>query len=321
MGHRILHLSDTHLTATGLDEDGVDAARSLKRVLFDARHLEGLDLVLVSGDVADDGSAAGYAAAREIIGGFAADRGIPHVYAVGNHDDRAAFAQVLGSGHLSAGGADAGRGWAGGPARAAASDVAGLRIITIDSLVPDSYRGLVCPAQLEWLAGVLAEPAPAGTVIAVHHPPVHVPTSAFVAGGGLRNAGELADVVAGSDVAAILCGHYHAQLAGQLRGIPVWVTPGVVTRIDLTAPPGLVRAVRGASASVVDLGGPFSPSFHVIHARDPDVSQQVYLVDAVSWASVGTEDEPARPGRQSPAAAAPAAPGGPQDGRPYLAAP
>lgn len=79
-------------------------------------------------------------------------------------------------------------------------------------------------------------------------------------------------MVVGSDVRAILCGHYHAQLAGQLRGIPVWVTPGVVTRIDLTAPPSLVRAVQGASATVVDLGGPFSPSFHVIHARDPKVA-------------------------------------------------
>jgi 3',5'-cyclic-AMP phosphodiesterase len=64
MSHRILHLSDTHLTATGLDADGVDAAASLKRILFDARYLDGLDLVIVIGDIADDRSAAGYAAAR-----------------------------------------------------------------------------------------------------------------------------------------------------------------------------------------------------------------------------------------------------------------
>jgi Icc protein len=297
MSHRILHLSDTHLTATGLDADGVDAAASLKRILFDARYLDELDLVLVSGDIADDGSAAGYAVVRDIVGGFAADRGIPHVYAIGNHDDRAAFAQVLGSGHLSASGTDTGCRWAGGPERAAASDIAGLRIITLDSLIPGCAHGLISSAQLQWLASVLAEPALAGSVIAVHHPPVHVPTSVFVTTGGLQNTDELADVVAGSDVRAILCGHYHAQLAGQLRGTPVWVTPGVVTRIDLTAPPSLVRAVHGASATVVDLGGPFSPSFHVIHARDPDVGQQVYLVDAISWARVSAEDERAQHSR------------------------
>lgn len=79
MSHRILHLSDTHLTGTGYDAYRVDAAASLRRMLSDARHLEGLDLVLVSGDIADDGSAAGYEAARDLVGGFAAERGIPHV--------------------------------------------------------------------------------------------------------------------------------------------------------------------------------------------------------------------------------------------------
>ncbi len=81
------------------------------------------------------------------------------------------------------------------------------------------------------------------------------------------------------------------QLTGHLCGVPVWVTPGVVTRIDLTAPRGLVRAVRGASATAVDLGGPFSPSFHVIHARDPEAGRQVYLVDGITWAQVDGEDE------------------------------
>ena len=291
MGHRILHLSDTHLTASGLDAYGVDAVASLRRILFDARHLDGLGLVVVSGDIADDGSVAGYTAAREIIGDFAAQRGIPHIYTTGNHDDRASFLRVLGTGHRGADGTDTGRGWAGGPERAAVSEVNGLRVITLDSLVPGSVHGLISAAQLRWLADVLAGPARAGSVLTFHHPPVQVPASVFVATGGLRNAGDLAGVVAGSDVQAILCGHYHLQLTGQLRGVPVWVTPGVVTRIDLTAPAELVRAVRGAGASVVDLGGPFSPSFHVIHARDPEIGKQVYLADGVTWAPVGSEEE------------------------------
>jgi Icc protein len=290
MSHRILHLSDTHLTAAGYDTNGIDTAASLRRMLADTRYLDGLDLVIVSGDVADDGSAAGYAAAREIVGGFAAARGIPHVYAIGNHDDRAAFAGVLGSGHLSSSGADAGRQCPGGPERAATSDIAGLRIITIDSLIPGQVHGRVSAEQLGWLASVLAEPAPAGSVIVVHHPPVRVPTSVFLTTGGLENTEELAEVVAGTDVQVILSGHYHAQVAAQLSGIPVWVTPGVASRIDLTAPAGLVRAVRGASATVVELGGPFSPSFHVIHARDDRAGEQVYLADASSWEPVSAED-------------------------------
>lgn len=102
--HRILHLSDTHVSRTGIDEDGVDAVAALERMLHDARHVRDLDLVVVSGDIADDGSVDGYLVVRERIGAFAAQRGIPHVYCTGNHDYRDAFGAVLGTGHLGADG-------------------------------------------------------------------------------------------------------------------------------------------------------------------------------------------------------------------------
>jgi len=108
----------------------------------------------------------------------------------------------------------------------------------------------------------------------------------------LQDAVELADVLRGSDVHAVLCGHVHAQISGFLVGVPVWVGPGVITRIDLTAPRGLVRAVRGAAATVVDLGGPHSPLFHVLHARDPHAGEQVYLADGTTWQYVDDEEEP-----------------------------
>ena len=105
------------------------------------------------------------------------------------------------------------------------------------------------------------------------------------------SADELAAAVAGTDVAAILCGHFHLQLTGRLGGTTVWATPGVVTRIDLTAPPHAFRAVNGAGATVIDLGGPFSPSFHVLHARDARAGNEVYVVDPVTWKAVAEEPQ------------------------------
>lgn len=286
--HRILHLSDTHVGANGFDEDGVDARAALAGILHDVRHVPDLDVVVVSGDIADDGSVAGCAAVREAVGRFAAARGIPHVYCPGNHDRRDSFAAVLGSGHLAADGTDTGEP-ADGEHRAAVSVVRGLRVVTLDSLVPGAVHGLLGDRQLGWLRAVLARPAEAGTVIVLHHPPVALPSSPLMASVNLRDAARLAEVVAGTDVRAILCGHYHLQLSGSLGGAPVWVTPGVVSRIDLTAPPALERAVTGAGATVVDLGGPGSPMFHTLHARDPRAGRQVYLVDAVSGADVPAE--------------------------------
>jgi 3',5'-cyclic AMP phosphodiesterase CpdA len=293
--HRILHLSDTHLARTGVDEDGVDAAAALDRILYDARFVPNIDLVVVSGDIADDGSAEGCADVLARVGRFAAERGIPHVYCTGNHDAREAFAAVLGTGHLGPDGSDLGQlAQETGDERAAVSDVSGLRVITLDSLVPGSVHGFVSDAQLAWMRSVLAQPAAAGSVVVLHHPPIALESSPLMKSVNLRNAAQLADALSGTDVQAVLCGHFHLQLSGSLNGVPVWVTPGVVTRIDLTTPPHLERAVKGASATVVDLGGPNSPMFHTLQARDPEAGTQVYLVEAMSGEDVDQEVPVAR---------------------------
>jgi Icc protein len=292
-GHRILHLSDTHLTGSGYDATGVDAAGALDRLLLDVRLVPDLDLVVVSGDIADDGSEAGYAGVRERIGRFAAERGIPQVYSTGNHDDRSAFAAVLGSGHLGGAGVDVGRlADPAGAERAAVSDVGGLRVITLDSLVPGAVHGLIGDGQLAWLRETLSRPSPAGSIVVFHHPPVFLDRSPWMPSIVLQNGDALGEVLTGTDVRIVLCGHLHLQLSGVLAGIPVAVTPGIVTRIDLSAPPHLVRAVKGAGATVVDLGGPFAPTCHVIQARDPEAGAQAYEVDPLEEWVRSDYDEP-----------------------------
>lgn len=163
-------------------------------------------------------------------------------------------------------------------------------MVTLDSLVPGQTHGIISAHQLDWLSGVLSEPAPDGTVVAFHHPPVHLPQHPMrrVV---LQNIDDLAAVVHGTDVQAILTGHLHHQVSAVLGTVPVWVTPGVVTRIDLTSPPHLIRVVLGAGATLVDLGGPFSPMFSLLHARDPRAGELVYLHDPASGADVAATDE------------------------------
>ncbi|WLW54107.1 metallophosphoesterase [Streptomyces sp. YU58] len=271
---RILHLSDTHLERTDTpNKYGVNATESLRLMLAELGHLRGVDAVVVTGDLADDGAVEAYAALRELIDDFARPLGAPVFYTTGNHDERTAFVKVLGSGHpepevvLDA------------SERAAVSMVAGWRLVTLDSLVPGKVYGRLGATQLDWLKGVLSTPAEQGTVLAFHHPPISLDLSATQPVFGLVDPGELADTIRGSDVRVILTGHYHLQLFGTLESVPVWVTPGVVNRIDLTTRPGTERAVRGASASLVELGGPTSPMFHTLHARDPRAHETVYELD------------------------------------------
>jgi Icc protein len=285
---RILHLSDTHLDRLdGPSSHEVSARGSLRRILDDCREVQHIDAVVTSGDLADDGSREAYADVLQLIGGFARERRIPAIFSTGNHDERQAFTEILGSGHLDATGTDqpAAQLSSADGERAAVSEVAGYRIVTLDSLVPGKGYGRISPGQLGWLREILAQPAPSGTILVFHHPPIALDVEVQRAL-GLRNAPDLAAAIRGTDVQLILCGHFHLQIFGHLELTPVWVTPGIVSRIDLTAVPGTERAVRGASATVVDLGGPHSPLLHVLHARDPHAGQTVYELDAGQLAEV-----------------------------------
>jgi 3',5'-cyclic AMP phosphodiesterase CpdA len=48
----------------------------------------------------------------------------------------------------------------------------GLRIITLDTSVPGYHHGEISGRQLDWPADELATPAPDGTILVLHHPPI-----------------------------------------------------------------------------------------------------------------------------------------------------
>lgn len=286
---RIVQLSDTHVERTDApNRNGVNATDSLRLMLAELRHLRDVDAIVVTGDIADAGDVEAYTAVRELVGEFARPLQAPVFYTTGNHDEREAFGKVLGSGHAEPEAVletDAAE-------RAAVSAVGGYRFVTLDSLVPGKVYGRIGTAQRDWLREVLRTPAEHGTVLAFHHPPISLGLSVTQPVFGLLDAEELAAAIRGSDVRVVLTGHYHLQLFGMLGPVPVWVTPGVVNRIDLTTPHGTERAVRGASASLVELGGPASPMFHTFHARDPRAHETVYQLDEERTRAVVEEHGP-----------------------------
>lgn len=263
----------------------------LSGLLNDLRHVGGVDLVVVSGDIADDGSEQGCADALALVADFALPRGAAQVWCLGNHDNREAFTAVFGSGHFDASAGDVGLG---APREiavcAAVSEVEGLRVITLDSLVPGQVHGQLDGYQIDWLRHTLRVPAAQGTVLVLHQPPIS--TTPQWEAANLQQPDVLAEALTSTDVRAVLCGHVHAQIGGALAGVPVWVTPGVLSRVDLTAPPGVVRAVRGAAASVVNFSASGAVQFHTVLARDPRAGEQISLADGTSWQYLDQECAP-----------------------------
>jgi 3',5'-cyclic AMP phosphodiesterase CpdA len=129
---------------------------------------------------------------------------------MGNHDERAAYSRELFGAESEA-------------PQDRVHDVAGLRIVSLDTTVPGWHHGELTDDQLAWLGEVLATPAEHGTLLALHHPPIPAPMVPISEVIELHETERLAEVVRGTDVRSILGGHYHFTSHSTFAGVPVSV--------------------------------------------------------------------------------------------------
>jgi 3',5'-cyclic AMP phosphodiesterase CpdA len=279
---RILHLSDTHLFGDdSLHYGRVDTFATLARALERFSNLGAVDLVVVSGDLSEDGSPRSYQRLHSALEPWAAAHHAAIVYTMGNHDDRTSFRKVLGTGH-------------GTPSEGsehdpvdAVSTVGGWRIVTLDSSVPGAGYGELGSDQLDWLARILATPAPAGPVLVLHHPPVPAST-ALLQALELYNPEDLVEIVRASDVRVILSGHYHHAVRDAFAGVPVVIAPGVANTTDVLVPEGTERAVIGAGATLVTLSGSGVRSVP-LRSYGPHDGEQLFHLDAATVERISDE--------------------------------
>jgi Icc protein len=236
--HFIVHLSDTHFVAggAGLYGGSVDSETHLRQ-LFSELDASGArpEALIITGDLTDGGDPGAYEELKAIVEPAALRYGAQVVWVMGNHDDRGAFREALLGQHPSAAPVDRVH-WVGG-----------LRVIALDSTVPGHHHGEVTDAQLDWLAEELASPAPHGTILAMHHPPIPSVLDLAVLV-ELRDQAGLAEVLQGSDVRSIIAGHLHYSTNSTFAGIPVSVASATCYTQDLNVPIGGTRGRDGAQA-------------------------------------------------------------------------
>ena len=233
--HYILHVSDTHFVTDGaLLHDSVDSDANLSR-LFERLEKAGRrpEAIVFTGDLADKGEPEAYVRLRRIVEPAAERLGAKVIWVMGNHDARPAFRSGLLDTEPTQDSVDA------------VVDVNGLRIIVLDSTVPGHHHGLISDEQLAWLTDVLAEPAPHGTLLALHHPPVPGLLDA-IESVELKEQHRLETVLAGTDVRGILAGHLHYSTTCTFAGIPVSVASATCYTQDLLVDEGSIRGQDGA---------------------------------------------------------------------------
>lgn len=263
----IVHLSDTHLLAGNRPLGGrYDTAANLAATLA-AIERTGVrpDAIVFTGDLTDLGEPEAYAALRATVEPVADRLGAPIVWVAGNHDERPA---------LRAGLLDT------DPTLepvTSVHDLGGLRLVALDSTVPGWHHGDLDDGQLDWLRGILAEPAPLGTILALHHPPLpsHIPFFDILE---LRHQSELAATIAGSDVRAILAGHLHYSTSGTFAGVPVSVASATCYTMNLQRPPAEVNGMDAGQ------------SFHLVHVYDDTITHAVVPVGSAETAEFFTAE-------------------------------
>jgi Icc protein len=285
--HVLAHISDTHFLGGRRPLYGsIDTDANLTAAMnaLEASKID-LDALVFTGDIADLGEPDAYARVRAIVEPAASRMGAEVLWVMGNHDDRSAFRAGL----LDPDDADADNGGAGAPAPIdRVVDLGGLRMITLDTSVPGYHHGELAAEQLDWLRDQLSVPAPRGTILALHHPPVPSPV-AYMQVLELQRQHELAEVVRGSDIRAILGGHLHYSTHSLFAGIPVAVAAATCYTMDASAPESTLVGRDGGQSitlvhvyenqvvhSIVPLG-----DFPVVARFDSDFTRRLENADQV----------------------------------------
>lgn len=196
----IAQISDPHIKEA--DE------RAAVRLAAAVDHLVRLpaapDVVVVSGDCTDGGTAAEYARFRELL----APLPMPVFVLAGNHDDRERMLEAFG-----AQGADALPGFV-----QYVVDAGPVRILALDTHIPGRDGGELCARRLRWLDERLAEAPGRPTLVFMHHPPV-ASGLAVLDAMGLNDPDALGEIVARHpQVEAIAAGHIHCTLVRRFHG-------------------------------------------------------------------------------------------------------
>lgn len=204
----IVQLTDPHLYADPeATYDGVNTRASFLTVLGHARaSCASAAALVLTGDLANDGSQMAYRALRQRLEGLATP-----VYCLpGNHDDPETMAKAL------IGGAIHGPGCA---------SVGVWRCVFLNTYVAGREHGYLNDAELERLEAELGAHRDTPTVVFMHHHPVSI-GSPWLDHMGLKNADRFFEVIDPHPrVRAVLWGHVHQEFHVRRRGVLLLGTP------------------------------------------------------------------------------------------------
>lgn len=212
---RVLQITDPHLMA---HKDGallgVVTRDSLSAVIDEVLSVHGQpDLVLATGDLAQDGSETAYRVFGESLSRLGGDS----AWMSGNHDNAPVLREIAGE------------------YQADRRQIlqSGWHFVLLDSSVPGKVFGELAETELDFLESALSEYPDTPTLVALHHHPVDI-GSDWMEKIGLKNRDAFWRIVdRHPQVRVVLWGHVHQEYERTRNGIQLFATPS--TCIQFTA--------------------------------------------------------------------------------------
>ncbi len=235
---RFIHLTDLHVSHPDAQDPTLrtDTPGMLRRVvgiINDMRRQP--DFVVASGDLTNMGDAQSYGLLQEVLAPLRA----PVVMALGNHDKRAGFQEVFGT--------------AGSDAPYFHDSLQGdLHVITLDTGVPGHVAGAIDDVQFDFLTDALSRHADKRKLLIMHHPP-RVDADGLPWGTiDMDSTERLAETLRQHDIVGILSGHIHLNRISHWHGIPIIVSMGLNSTVDLLETDDL-RIIEGTGFGICEL--------------------------------------------------------------------
>ena len=199
----------------------LDTVAALDRCIEQIQQLKPLpDACLVTGDLVECGDAEEYLLVRDRL----ARLSMPWFVIPGNHDERTTFRLAF---------SDQAYLPASGEFLHYTVENLSLRIIALDTVVPQRTAGTLCAERLEWLSTRLAESPDRPTLIVMHHPPFKTGATA-IDDASFVNREALGEVISQYwNIEAILCGHVHRAMQTRFFGTLASACPSPAHQLAL----------------------------------------------------------------------------------------
>ncbi len=216
----VAQISDLHIKAgTG----GKENSRRLRHVVEYLLAVPFVpDIVVVSGDMTEDGAELSYEVLRDIL----APLRIPTLFAVGNHDRRAALRSVFPKVPFNDGFVQY------------AVEFEDRRILVLDTLEEGRDDGAFCSRRVDWLRTTLDARTETETMIVLHHPPARTSIDWMDVHPGDAWTERLAGVIRDHpQVIALIAGHVHRPIAMTWQGRVLTTTTSTAPQVALDLRP------------------------------------------------------------------------------------